>query len=94
MSIGEIFNKISKPRNSAAFTAINLLLGVGPLIIPEPFFRAGFFFSLVWTIVVCLLSFMSTSYIGESIILINRHMDEMKLTSISDIEPASSAEYI
>lgn len=32
--VGAIFNRLSQPRNSAAFTAINMLLGVGPLIIP------------------------------------------------------------
>lgn len=84
MSIGAIFNKISEPRNSAAFTAINLLLGVGPLIIPEPFFKAGFFFSLFWTIVVCLLSLVTSSYIGESIVLINKHMDETKLAQVDE----------
>lgn len=64
MPIGDLLKRITSPRNSAAFTAINLLLGVGPLIIPEPFFRTGFFFSLVWTVIVCLLNFKSASYVG------------------------------
>ena len=75
MSIGDLIKKITSPRNSAAFTAINLLLGVGPLIVPEPFYRTGFFFSVVWTVIVCLLNYISASYIGESIVLINKHMD-------------------
>ena len=75
MSITGLLKKITSPRNNAAFTAINLLLGVGPLIIPGPFFRAGFFFSIFWTVFVCLLNYNSASYVGESILLINQHMD-------------------
>ena len=59
-----MLSKLKEPRNSAAFTAINILLGVGPLIIPEPFFRTGFLFSFIWTIVVCLLGYNSAHYIG------------------------------
>jgi hypothetical protein len=64
MGLSNLMSKITTPRNSAAFTAINLLLGVGPLIIPEPFFRTGFFFSAVWTIIVCLMNYKAASYVG------------------------------
>jgi hypothetical protein len=57
----EFFNQ---PANSAAFTTINLLLGAGPIIIPEPFFRAGFVFSTAMTLVIFLISYNSANYIG------------------------------
>ena len=56
-----------------------MLLGVGPLIVPEPFFRTGFVFSMFWTALVTLFSYLAANYIGESILLINKHMDETKL---------------
>lgn len=80
MGLSDILRKFSSPRNSAAFTAINLLLGVGPLIVPEPFFRTGFVFSIVWTTIVILFSYCSALFIGESIILINKHKDESVLS--------------
>ena len=64
MGFGDYLKKLNSPRNSAAFTAINLLLGVGPLIVPEPFFRTGFVFSIVWTTIVILFSYCSASFIG------------------------------
>ena len=76
MGLKDTLKKITSPRNSAAFTAINLLLGVGPLIVPEPFFRTGFFFSIVWTIIVWYMNYNSACYIGETIVLINKHIDE------------------
>ena len=40
--MASILNKFKQifevPKYNAVFTAINLLLGTGPLIIPEPFF--------------------------------------------------------
>ena len=81
MGLGSFLNQLKSPRNSAAFTVINVLLGAGPLIIPEPFFRAGFFFSIIWTLVVGILSYITIRYVEESIILINKHMSKNSLIS-------------
>lgn len=63
-----ILNKFTQifevPKYSSIFTAINLLLGTGPLIIPEPFFEAGFVLSTIWFIVILSLSYNSALYIG------------------------------
>lgn len=67
MVLGNLLKKLNEPRNNAAFITINLLLGTGPLIVPEPFFRAGFIFSTIWTLVVLAISYNAASYIGESI---------------------------
>lgn len=52
------------PKYNAAFMAINLLLGAGPIIVPEPFFEAGALISTIWTVVILSLSFNSASYVG------------------------------
>jgi len=70
----------SQPSNSAAFTTINLLLGAGPIIIPEPFFRAGFIFSAALTLVIFYLSYNSANYIGESIQKIAEHQSKNSVT--------------
>ena len=62
--LGPLKKFFSKPANSAAFTTINLLLGAGPIIIPEPFFRAGFIFSTALTLIIFLVSFNSAKYIA------------------------------
>lgn len=54
------------PKYSALFTSVNLLLGVGPLILPEPFFNAGIGLSTIWMVVVCFLSYNSAMYVSES----------------------------
>lgn len=68
--MGIIANKIKSifevPRYNAAFMAINLLLGTGPIIVPEPFFRAGIVFSSIWGLIILFLSYNSAIYIGES----------------------------
>jgi hypothetical protein len=51
---------------SALFTSVNLLLGVGPLILPMPFFDAGIVLSTIWMITICLLSYNSAMFISES----------------------------
>jgi hypothetical protein len=55
---------LRNPINNAAFTAINLLLGVGPIIVPEPFFEAGYLLSSLWIAVIMALSLNSAFYIG------------------------------
>jgi len=55
-----------QPKYSALFTSVNLLLGVGPLIIPMPFFDAGIVLSIIWMIIICLLSYNSAMFISES----------------------------
>jgi hypothetical protein len=62
--INRVRNAFKQPKYSAAFTAINMLLGVGPIIIPEPFFEAGFVLSISWMAIILLLSFNSAMYIG------------------------------
>jgi hypothetical protein len=54
------------PRYSAMFTTVNLLLGVGPLIIPAPFFQAGILLSTIWMIVISLFSYNAALYIAEA----------------------------
>ena len=53
--------------------AINLLLGAGPIIVPEPFFEAGALLSLIWTVIILALSLNSAMYVGESMQAIARH---------------------
>jgi hypothetical protein len=64
MGLRNLLKKINEPQNNAAFICINLLLGTGPLIVPEPFFRAGFCFSTLWTIFVIFISYNAALYIG------------------------------
>lgn len=52
------------PQYNAAFMAINLLLGTGPIIVPEPFFEAGILLSIIWTTIIFSISFNSALYIG------------------------------
>lgn len=63
-----LFQKIKEiiqtPKYNAAFLAINLLLGTGPIIIPEPFFEAGIILSGFWMIVLFSMSLNSAFYIG------------------------------
>ena len=84
MSINNILSKLQSPRNNAAFIIVNILLGTGPLITPEPFFRAGFVFSTIWTCIVCFLSYITIHYVEESIILINKHMNEKSILSLEE----------
>ncbi len=53
----------SEPKYNAMFTAINLLLGVGPLIIPAPFFEAGILLSSIWMIFIIFLSYNSAKFV-------------------------------
>ena len=48
---------------TALFTSVNLLLGVGPLIIPMPFFNGGIVLSSLWMIVICVISYISAMFI-------------------------------
>lgn len=52
------------PKYNALFTSVNLLLGVGPLILPMPFFNAGIVLSILWMIIICLLSYNSAMFIS------------------------------
>lgn len=54
------------PKYSALFTSVNLLLGVGPLILPMPFFNAGIVLSIIWMVIICFLSYNSAMFISES----------------------------
>lgn len=55
------------PKHTALFTTVNLLLGVGPIIVPAPFFEAGFVLSLIWLVIILLMSYVSALYIAEAI---------------------------
>jgi hypothetical protein len=62
--IGKVKSIFEVPKYNAAFMAINLLLGAGPIIIPEPFFEAGVLLSTIWTCVILALSLNSAMYVG------------------------------
>ena len=53
-----------KQKYTALFTSVNLLLGVGPLIIPMPFFDAGIILSIIWMIVICIISYTCALFIN------------------------------
>ncbi len=61
---------------SALFTSVNLLLGVGPLILPMPFFDAGIALSSVWMVVICLLSYNSARFICEAMLKLRSYVDQ------------------
>jgi hypothetical protein len=52
------------PKYSALFTTVNLLLGVGPLIIPTPFYKAGIVLSSIWMVIITFLSYNAALYIA------------------------------
>ena len=66
--INRVIVKVKKifevPKYNAAFMAINLLLGAGPIIVPEPFFEAGALLSTIWTGAILALSLNSAMYVG------------------------------
>jgi hypothetical protein len=62
--IAKVAGIFEVPKYNAAFMAINLLLGAGPIIIPEPFFEAGALLSTMWTAILLSLSLNSAMYIG------------------------------
>lgn len=51
----------------ATFTLLNIILGSGPLIIPQPFYQAGFILSTVWYFVIGFISFLCAEYIVETL---------------------------
>ena len=62
--IVKVKNIFEVPKYNAAFMAINLLLGAGPIIVPEPFFEAGALLSTIWTGAILALSLNSAMYVG------------------------------
>lgn len=60
----------------ALFTSVNLLLGVGPLILPMPFFDAGIVLSIIWMVIICLLSYNSAMFISESMSKLHQYTYE------------------
>lgn len=56
-----------QPKYSALFTSVNLLLGVGPLILPSPYFNAGILLSTLWLVTVSVISYNSAMFVAESI---------------------------
>ena len=62
-----------KQKYIALFTSVNLLLGVGPLIIPMPFFDAGIILSIMWMIIICIISYVCALFINESIGKVRQH---------------------
>ena len=54
------------PKYSALFTSVNLLLGVGPLILPHSFFEGGIVLSTIWMLIIMLISYNSAMYIVEA----------------------------
>ena len=51
-------------RNAALFTSVNIMLGVGPLILPMTYFDAGIALSTIWLIIAYILSYISAMYIS------------------------------
>ncbi len=81
------------PKYPAMFTLINILLGVGPLIIPAPFFQAGVLLSTLWMIIVVGLSYIAGMYIIESMAKVSDLMYKSKnslISSVSSIETENS----
>lgn len=68
-----------QPKYSALFTSVNLLLGVGPLILPMPFFYAGIVLSIIWMVIVCLISYNSAMYISESMAKLYQYVAEKQV---------------
>ena len=62
--IVKVKNIFEVPKYNAAFMAINLLLGAGPIIVPEPFFEAGALLSTIWTGAILALSLNSAMSVG------------------------------
>jgi amino acid permease len=42
----------------AMFTLLNMIMGSGPLIIPQPFYQAGFILSTIWFAIIGFISFL------------------------------------
>jgi amino acid permease len=51
----------------ATFTLLNIILGSGPLIIPQPFYQAGFILSTAWYFTIGFISFLCAEYIVETL---------------------------
>ena len=51
------------PKYTALFTSVNLLLGVGPLILPYTFFESGLILSSLWMLIIIIISYNSAMYI-------------------------------
>jgi hypothetical protein len=41
-----------------------MLLGIGPLILPMPFYNAGMLLSIFWMLIVTILSYSSAMFIA------------------------------
>jgi amino acid permease len=52
---------------SVAFTIVNILLGTGPIILPSPFFDAGYILSVIWLTIIGLIGYITAEYIIEII---------------------------
>lgn len=51
---------------AALFTSVNMLLALGPLILPMPFYNAGIILSIGWMVIITLLSYKSTMFMAEA----------------------------
>lgn len=73
---------------SALFTSVNLLLGVGPLILPYSFFEGGIVLSSIWMLVIMLISYNSAMYIVEAMSKVSyiddRQQEDMQRSLISN----------
>jgi amino acid permease len=73
---------------SALFTSVNLLLGVGPLILPYSFFEGGIVLSSIWMLVIMLISYNSAMYIVEAMSKVSyiddRQHEDMQRSLISN----------
>lgn len=76
------------PKYSALFTSVNLLLGVGPLILPYSFFEGGIVLSTIWMLVIMVISYNSAMYIVEAMSKVSyideRQQQDMQKSLISN----------
>jgi amino acid permease len=71
------------PKYSALFTSINMLLGVGPLILPYSFFEGGFLLSSIWMLLIIFISYNSAMYIVEAMSKVS-HIDQKQYSYLTN----------
>lgn len=63
----------------ATFTLLNMIMGSGPLIMPQPFYQAGFILSTLWLFVIGFTSFICAEYIVETLARTNVLKNQQKM---------------
>ena len=65
----------------ATFTLLNIIMGSGPLIIPQPYYQAGFVLATLWLITIGFTSFVCAEYIVETLARTNSIKNRQKMLS-------------